>query len=432
MHSPSRTTVITNVRLIDGRGGPPLDRAHVAVRDAKIVSVGEIGAKPPADAVLDGAGLTLLPGLIDAHTHLIYSGFRSLDAIDRCSIETATINAVRNAERVLNAGYTAIRDVGTIGNVAVAVRDAIAEGKVPGPAVVASGPIICSTGGLGDTLPPHWKASHGLGRIVDGPAALRREVRRQIRAGVDNIKLAASGVEVGPYAWTWMTTFSEKEIRVAVEEAHRWGRTVAVHAQSYDAVRFALRAGVDTIEHGTRMDDETIALFKRSNAILVPTLCTLFSVLELGTTLNLLPKQREEMAANEPLWLDSLRRARQAGIPIAAGGDIGNRYPQGTNAREIVHLVKAGLSPMEALCAATSVASRVLKRQQQTGTVEVGKVADLLLLDGDPLADIETLLDPARITLVVKGGRAVAGRLAPHPSEGARTHGGPAERKAEA
>ena len=411
--TPSRTTVITNVRLIDGRGGPPVDRGHVAVRDGKIVSVGHVDARPSADAVLDGANLTLLPGLIDAHAHLVYSGFRSLDAIDRCSIETATINAVRNAERVLNAGYTAIRDVGTIGNVAVAVRDAIAEGKVPGPTVVASGSIICSTGGLGDTLPPHWQASHGLGKLVDGPDAIRREVRRQIRAGVDNIKLAASGVEVGPYAWTWMTTFSEEEIRVAVEEAHRWGRTVAVHAQSYDAVRFALRAGVDTIEHGTRMDDETIALFKRSNAILVPTLCTLFSVLELGSTLNLLPKQREEMAVNEPLWLDSLRRAREAGVPIAAGGDIGNRYPQGSNAREIVHLVKAGLSPMEALCAATSIASRVLKRQQQIGTLEVGKAADLLLLDGDPLANIEILLEPVRIALVVKDGRAAAGRMAP-------------------
>jgi imidazolonepropionase-like amidohydrolase len=411
--TPSQTVVLTNVRLIDGRGGPPVSRGHVAFRDGKITSAGGAEAKPQADVVLDGGNRTLLPGLIDAHAHLVYSGFRSLDAIDRCSIETATINAVRNAERVLRAGYTAIRDVGTVGNVAVAVRDAIAEGKIPGPSVMASGSIICATGGLGDTLPPHWQASHGLGRLVDGPDAMRREVRRQIRDGVDNIKLAASGVEVGPYAWTWMTTFSEEEIRVAVEEAHRWGRTVAVHAQSYDAVRFALRAGVDTIEHGTRMDDETIALFARSKAILVPTLCTLFSVLELGNTLNLMPKQREEMAANEPLWLDSLRRARAAGVPIAAGGDIGNRYPQGSNAREIVLLVKVGFTPMEALCAATSVAARVLKRETQIGTLEVGKVADMLLFDGDPLADIESLLDPDRIALVIKGGHAVAGQLAP-------------------
>jgi imidazolonepropionase-like amidohydrolase len=305
--------------------------------------------------------------------------------------------------------------------VAVAVRDAIAAGKVLGPNVMASGQLISATAGSGDTLPPHWSSTHGLGKLVDGSDDLRREVRRQIRCGVDNIKLAASGVEVGPYAWTWMTTFSEEEIRVAVEEAHRWGRTVAVHAQSYDSVRFALRAGADTIEHGTRMDEETIALFVRSGAVLVPTLSTLFSVLELGASLNLLPKQREEMAVNEPLWLDSLRRARAAGVPIAAGGDIGNRYPQGSNAREIALLVRVGFTPMEAVCAATSVAARALKRDAQTGAVEAGKAADLLLFDGDPLADIESLLEPSRIALVVKGGRPLAGTLFPHARLSANT-----------
>jgi imidazolonepropionase-like amidohydrolase len=418
---PAKTSVFTNVRLIDGRGGPPVHHGHVSVRDGKIISAGPADDKPQADAILDTGGLTLLPGLIDAHAHLIYSGFRSLDAIDRCSVETATINAIVNAERVLRMGYTTIRDVGTIGNVAVAVRDAIAAGKVLGPNVMASGQLISATAGSGDTLPPHWSSTHGLGKLVDGSDDLRREVRRQIRCGVDNIKLAASGVEVGPYAWTWMTTFSEEEIRVAVEEAHRWGRTVAVHAQSYDSVRFALRAGADTIEHGTRMDEETIALFVRSGAVLVPTLSTLFSVLELGASLNLLPKQREEMAVNEPLWLDSLRRARAAGVPIAAGGDIGNRYPQGSNAREIALLVRVGFTPMEAVCAATSVAARALKRDAQTGAVEAGKAADLLLFDGDPLADIESLLEPSRIALVVKGGRPLAGTLFPHARLSANT-----------
>lgn len=407
--SPSRTTVITNVRLIDARGGPPIARGHLAIRDGKIVSVGPHAKKPKADAELDGGGRTLLPGLIDAHAHLIYSGFRGLDNIDRCGLETATINAVCNARRVLEAGYTAIRDVGTFANIGVAVRDAIAAGQIPGPHVMASGSIICPTGGLGDTLPPHWQKSHGLGVLVDGPDEMRKEVRRQLRAGVDNIKLAASGVEVGPYAWTWMTTFSEEEIRVAVDEAHRWGRTVAVHAQSYDSVRFALAAGADTIEHGTRMDDDIIAAFKRSKAILVPTLCTLFSVIELGKSMNLIPKQREEMAANEPLWLESLAKAKAAGIPIAAGADIGNRYPQGSQAREIMLLVRCGFTPMEAIIAGTATAARVLRREKISGTLEAGKDADLLLLDGDPLADIEALLDKARISLVIKGGRAVAG-----------------------
>ncbi|MFI4987778.1 MAG: amidohydrolase family protein, partial [Alphaproteobacteria bacterium] len=344
--------------------------------------------------------------------HLVYSGFRSLEEIDRCSVETAAINAVLNARKVLAAGYTTVRDVGTIANVAVAVRDAVAAGKVPGPRIVASGQIISPTGGLGDTLPPHWeRRSGGLGILVDGRDAIRKVVRLQIRNGVDNIKLAASGVEVGPYAYTWMTTFSEEEVRTAIEEAHRWGRTVAIHAQSYDAVKFALRAGVDTVEHGTRLDEEAIELFKRSPSILVPTLCTLFSVLELGETLSLLPKQREEMAVNEPLWLASVRRAHAAGIPIAAGGDLGNRFPHGSNARELEYLVRAGLTPLEAIQAATGNAARALKRDKLTGALEAGRMADLLLVDGDPLADIRLLQDPARLALVLKEGRAVSGRL---------------------
>jgi imidazolonepropionase-like amidohydrolase len=402
-----RTAILRNARVIDGTGAPPRD-ADVAVKDGRILAVGE-GLR--GDATLDCGGMTLLPGLIDAHAHLIYSGFRSLDEVDRQSLEQSTINGVLNAAKVLAAGYTTIRDVGTVGNVAATVRDAIAAGRIKGPRVIASGPIICATGGLGDTVPPHWTREHGLGVLVNGVEAIRAEVRRQIRLGVDNIKLAASGVEVGPYAWTWMTTFSEEEIAAAVEEAHRWGRTVAIHAQSYDSVKFALRAGVDTIEHGTRMDDEAIALFKQSKAVLVPTLSTLFSVLELGAKLNLLPKQREEMAVNEPLWLESFRKARAAGIPIASGADLGNRYPHGANAREIALLVRCGMTPMEALRAATAVAAQALHRADSIGTIEPGKIADLLLFDGDPLAEIEQLLELERIALVVKDGRAVEGRL---------------------
>jgi imidazolonepropionase-like amidohydrolase len=406
---------LINGRLIDGLGRPPIASGYVEIEGARIAAAGAMSdlAKDDGTAlVLDVEGRTLMPGLIDCHAHLVYSGFRTLEELDRCPIETAAINAVLNARKVLAAGYTTVRDVGTVANVAVAVRDAIAAGKVPGPRVVASGQMICSTGGPADTLPPHWRrTSGGFGVLADGIDAIRKTVRLQIRNGVDNIKLAASGVEVGPYAYTWMTTFSEDEVRAAIEEAHRWGRTVAIHAQSYDSVKFALRAGVDTVEHGTRMDDEAIALFRRSTSILVPTLCTLFSVLELGAKLNLMPKQREEMAVNEPLWLDSVRRAHAAGIPIAAGGDLGNRFPHGTNARELDYLVRAGLSPMEAIQAATGTAARALKRDTLTGALEAGRMADLLVVDGDPLADIRLLQDRQRLALVLKEGRPVAGRL---------------------
>jgi imidazolonepropionase-like amidohydrolase len=405
---------LVNGRIIDGLGRPPIEDGFVGIEGDRIVAAGPMSALPRGDDVpsLDVEGRTLMPGLIDCHAHLVYSGFRSLEEVDRCPIETAAINAVLNARKVLAAGYTTVRDVGTIANVAVAVRDAIAQGKVPGPRVVASGQIIGPTAGLGDTLPPHWeRRAGGLGVLVDGVDAIRKTVRLQIRNGVDNIKLAASGVEVGPYAHTWMTTFSEAEVHAAIEEAHRWGRTVAIHAQSYDSVKFALRAGVDTVEHGTRMDEEAIELFKSSPSVLVPTLCTLFSVLELGSTLNLLPKQREEMAVNEPLWLDSVRRAHRAGIPIAAGGDLGNRFPHGTNARELDYLVRAGLSPLEAIQAATGNAARALKRDKLVGALETGRLADLLIVDGDPLADIRILQDARQLALVLKEGRPVAGRL---------------------
>jgi len=405
--------LLDNCRLLDGHS-TYVERAAVLVRDGKVDFAGSRSDVPGALAGdarrLDLGGLTVMPGLIDCHAHLIYSGFRSLEEVDRCSIEVATLNGALNARKIIDAGYTTIRDVGTIGNVAVTIRDAVAQKRIRGPRVVASGQILCSTGGLGDTLPPHWSKTHGLGCIVDGPHEIRKAIRNQVRNGVDNIKLAASGVEVGPYAYTWMTTFSEGEIAVATEEAHRWGRTVAVHAQSYDSVRFALRAGVDTVEHGTRMDADSIAMFKSSKSIYVPTLCTLFSVLELGQKLNLLPKHREEMSVNEPLWLKSVKLAHEAGIPMAAGGDLGNRYPHGTNARELEFLVRAGLTPLEAIRAATSVAALAIKRPG-IGMLEPGRAGDVLVFDGDPIADIASLQDRAKIVAVLLGGELVAGRI---------------------
>lgn len=405
--------VFLDARLIDGIADESLDRGFVRVREGRIVEAGPMTDYRKAggdERVVDLAGQTLLPGLIDCHVHFVYSGFRSLEEIDRCPVETAAINGIVNGGLMLDAGYTTVRDVGTIGNVAVAVRDAIAAGKVRGPRVIASGQIIGPTSGMIDTLPSHWSTSSGLGVCVDGPEAIVKEVRRQIKNGVDNIKLGASGVEVGRYAYSWMTTLSAEEIAAAVAEAHRWGRTVAIHCQSFDAAKFALRAGADTIEHGTRLDDEAIALFANSRTALVPTLSTLFSVLELGETLNLMPKQREEMAVNKDHWLSAVARARDANIAIGAGSDIGNRYPHGRNAREIEFLVRAGLSPMQAFKAATGTAARILGKEGTIGALTPGAYADLLVVDGNPLENVRVLGDPERIRLVMLEGRAVAGR----------------------
>jgi len=400
-------------RVIDGLDHEPLDAGFVLVEDGRIAAVGPLATLGPARSHtarrIDVMGATAMPGLIDCHAHLIYSGARKFEDIDRCTVERAAINAVLNAAKVLDAGYTTVRDLGTIGNVAVAIRDAVSEGRIRGPRVVASGRVLHATGGLADTLPVPWETCCGFGLRVDGPQEMLKAIRQQIKNGVDNIKLGASGAEGSPHAHTWMTTLNEEEITSAVHEAHRWGRTVAVHCQSYESVKFALRAGADTVEHGTRMDDEALALFRRSRTALVPTLSTLYSVIELGAALDLAPKQRAEMDVNRPLWLDSFQRCREAGIPIAAGGDIGNRYEHGTNARELEFMVREGMSPHEAIRAATGVAARAIHREGVLGALAPGALADLLVIEGDPLADIRVLQDRRRLRLVLQGGRTVAG-----------------------
>ncbi|WP_158215189.1 metal-dependent hydrolase family protein [Candidimonas nitroreducens] len=411
--------VLLNCRLIDGISDESRDKMWISVAEGKISRIGSMDAlgSESSGRRIDVEGRTVMPGLIDCHVHLVYGGFRNMEDAIRCPVETAVINASLHAWIMLQAGYTAVREVGCIGNTSVAVRDAIRQGKIQGPRVVASGRPIGTTGGPADILPPHWESTGGR-LVVDGVEGFRKAIRRQIKEGVDNIKILASGVEVNPTCWTWMTTISQEELSAAVEEAHRWGKTVAIHAQSYDSVKFALRAGADTIEHGTRLDDESIAMLKASPSILVPTLCTLYSVLELGATLNLGQKQREEMATNESLWVESIRSAHRAGVSIAAGGDIGNRYKHGTNARELELLTKIGMTPMEAIHAATSTAARVLRMADQIGSLDEGRFADLLVVDGDPTEDLAILQDKTKLKLVIKEGQVVAGTASPHRGGG--------------
>jgi imidazolonepropionase-like amidohydrolase len=422
MRSPVRQTpselVLTDCLLIDGVSDEPVRHAYVEIRNGRIVSTGPM-AKAPRDKGLHEIacqGRTVMPGLIDCHVHLVYAGSRNMEEAIRFPVETAVIHGVMHARALLDAGFTAVREVGTLGNTSVALRDAVKARKIYGPKIVASGRGIGTTGSGNDLLPAHWE-SHGGRLVVDGVDAIRKAVRRQTREGVDNIKFIASGVEVHPTCYTWMTTISEEELRAGVEEAKRWGRSVAVHAQSYDAVKFALRAGVDTIEHGTRLDEESIELFRKSDAFLVPTLCTLYSVLQLGEKLGLSQKQRDEMVVNEPFWTKSIKDAYQAGVRIASGGDLGNRYPHGENARELEFLVGLGMTKMDALRAATSVAARAIRRAERFGSIKPGLEADVIVVDGDPLDDITVLQDRKRINMVFQDGELVAGSEWKEPRE---------------
>jgi imidazolonepropionase-like amidohydrolase len=345
-----------------------------------------------------------MPGLLDCHVHLIYCRFGSLVEIEQWPIEYHTLRAAQNAATLLSYGYTTVRDVGTRGAIASAVRDAVNEGLIPGPRVVASGPIICSEGGHADATPAWMRNDLGLGVTVNGVDEVRRAVRTQVKQGVDNIKVGVTGAEASPYCTTEQTAFSPEELNALVDEARRFGKTVACHAQSHLGARMAVAAGVTTIEHGTRMDEETIArLAQAEDTYLVPTLCTIYSFLELSRN----EKAVAEMRTNEPLWLESLRQARAAGVKIAVGSDVGNRYLQGEQAIELELLVKQGFSESEALVAATRTAAQAMHLADRVGTIEPGKYGDLLVLNSPPLSNVGILRERSEIHRVIKGGQAL-------------------------
>jgi imidazolonepropionase-like amidohydrolase len=428
-----RDTIIIADELIDGVGPEPRRDVAAVVRDDRIQAVVSLGSLSPTmrkDAeVIEAPGHTLMPGLIDCHTHLVFHQYPTLQRIDQDSVERATIRAARTAEILVDHGYTTVRDVASRGAASISVGRAVREGRLRGPRVLACGPMISTTAGTSDSYPPWIRNSAGLGAVVDGTREIQAEVRRQAKLGATHVKLGLSGSEPSVFCFTWMTTMSQEEVSAAVTEAHRLRLRVACHSEAETSSLYAARAGADTIEHGTRLTEETAYLMRDKGIHLVPTLCTVYSVLELGETLGLSQKQRDEMDVNRGPWLASLKLARDAGVKIAAGGDIGNRYRHGENAKEILLLAENGFTLMEALQAATSVAADAVGLGDRVGRLAPGYSADLVLIDGHPLRDLKVLLDPARIARVMVAGRWQKGRtrspdLADNPMAGSPTHGG--------
>ena len=374
--------------VVDGVTPEPLEHTAVFVAGEHVeavVPLREATRSRRGDAtVVEAPHATLMPGLIDCHTHLVFDRYPSMQAIDSGSVESATLTAAGNAGLLVRHGYTTVRDVGSRGAASLAVGDAVRRGRLAGPRVLAGAELISTTAGTADSYPTWISNSAGVGVVVDGVDELRHEVRRQRKLGAHHVKLGLSGSEPSVYSYTWMTTMSEDEVATAIAEAHRLGMRVACHSEAEASSEYAARHGADTIEHGTRLTELAADLMVSNGCILVPTLCTLHSVLDRGEELGLGAKQREEMAVNREPWLASVTMAREKGIPIAAGGDVGNRYRHGENARELQHLAEAGLTPMEALQAATSVAASALGWGNRLGRVAPGFIADLVLFEGDP------------------------------------------------
>jgi len=410
--------VLKGGTLIDGTGAGPQAGATVVVRDQRIEAVSSrAGNDWPADAeIIDVSGMTILPGLIDCHDHLAMHGY---DLARRWGIdEPQSTRALRTAkvlQDTLAAGYTAVRDAAGLDT---GFKRAIDEGLISGPRLVLSLCIVSPIGGIGDRVSPSGFSCCVPNDpllpdgVVNSLADVRPVVRRIVRAGADVIKCATTGgASSRPGHGPRDGAFNLDEMRALTEEAHALDRRVMCHALGGRGLRIAVEAGVDSIEHGCYLNEEPrlLGLMAEHGTFFVPT----FAVYEYHRK-SALPHVRERAHHLQEHHVESLRRAFAAGVKIAAGTDAGG-HGHPNNAMEIECLVKAGLTPLQALRAATGWAAECLGLERDIGTVEKGKLADLIVVAGDPLGDVTVLQDPERVALVLKGGEIAASRLAKTP-----------------
>ena len=398
------TTAYINGQVIDGAG--KAYQGYVIVDGEKIAEIGPGSGPQLGDFVLqlDLTGKSILPGLIDCHVHLRNDGVadpRAQAAADSDAV--ALLRSARNARRTLECGVTTIRDCGSRGSIDFALRTAAQQGLCVTPRLVLSGMVICMTGGHG------WQ----LGCEADGPDAVRRAARAQIKAGADNVKLIASGGILTAGTEIGASQLTVEEMRAAVDEAHAAGKTSCAHAHGTAAIKNAVKAGVDFVEHGYLLDDEGIELMLERGTYLVATSAAVRNVVKHGTASGIRPEVFRKAQSAIDRHVASFKRAYKAGVKLAMGTDTGVPFTDhGNNLDEIVYLVEMGLSPLEALSATTIEAARLLHMDDRIGSLEPSKLADYVIVDGDPLADIRILQDKSRILTVAIGGHTLVERPA--------------------
>ena len=395
-------------RLIDGKGGEPIVDVVVLVAEGKIIGVGSGLAVPDGAEVIDLAGHTLLPGFIDAHVHLTGRSIGEGEwenALVRDLPQEDAIRGVRNARLTLEAGFTTVRNVGAGHYSDVALRKAIDEGVIDGPRLIVAAHSLGITGGHCDAngYNPRIADRGPDDGIADGVESVMHAVRMQIKRGADVIKFCATGGVLSEGDAVGVQQYTLAEMEAIVVTSHLAERKVAAHAHGTEGIKVALEAGVDSIEHGSLLDDEAIRLFLEGEAYLVPTLMAQEAV-ENGARSGVLSGERAEKALFiAPKARASFRKAAEAGVRIALGSDAGV-FPHGTQGREFVLMVENGMTPMASLLAGTRNAAELLGVLDDVGTIETGKVADLVAVPGNPLEDIEVVTRPA---FVMHRGRVV-------------------------
>ena len=402
LHPPASTAPVVAIRaarLIDGRGGAPMASPVVIIHGDRIEHVGSGLAIPSGARVIDLGGATLLPGLVDLHTHLTSTGVHWEDELLKTTPGQAALYGASNARVTLLAGFTTCRDMGpTWPYTDIDLRKAIDEGVVPGPRLMASGNYVSPTGGAGDARQFSIFVDVPIVKnLADGPDEVRKAVRTNLKQGADFIKILGTGAVLSKGAPPGGQQYTEEEMHVAVEEAARWGKHVAAHLHGTAGIKAGIRAGVRTVDHGSMMDAEAVELLRTHHAYFVPTLYTSESIAE-NPTVPASEKARSKQIGG--LKDASFQLVLKAGLPIGFATDAAV-VPHGQNAREFGYRVRLGQSPMAAIVSATTTAAEIMGWSNLIGSVEAGKFADLIAVSGDPLRDITEL---ERVRFVMKGG----------------------------
>lgn len=376
--------------------GSIIEDAVVHIENERITKVSR-GEQPlPRGAeVIDTRGRMVLPGFVDCHVHLLIDGSPDpLAAVEKNNMNMVTLLAMKHARNTLMAGVTTARDMGGAGDVDITIRDAVRTGLIDGPRLLVSGMQICMTGGQG------WQ----FGREADGPEEVRKAAREQIKAGCDIVKLMATGGIMTPGVEPGAAQLTEAELRAGVEEAHRANRKSASHAQGTEGILNSLRAGIDSIEHGFYLNEECISIMVRNGVPLVPTLGPgdmIEKAAALGVPEFIVEKSRQVRKPH----LESLAMAKKANILIGMGADCGTPLlPHGQNLIELVNLVENGFTPEEALVIGTLNGARIMGLDDRLGSIQEGKLADLVIVEGNPIDDIALLTDANNISFIMQGG----------------------------
>jgi imidazolonepropionase-like amidohydrolase len=405
-------TLFTNVRIFDGTGALPY-AGEVLVRGNRIRGVAKGARTLPVTGatVIDAGGATLMPGLTEAHTHFAWNDQPSLGAIQKMPVEEHILWCAHVAERYLSRGFTSCVGAATAKpRLDVVIRNAIESGQIPGPRYLAASQEITVPGGLGDESPPHLPYPEvSFGAVVSGADEMRRCVRMFLKYGVDTIKLNLSGEYIAGLA-AEATPMTEAEIATAVEEVRKRGKRLAAHARSCESVKQCVRHGIELVYHASFTDEEALDMLEENKEkhFVAPGIAWLINTSYHASQWGITPEVAKNMGYHRELEvaIESLKKMHKRGIRILPGGDYGFAWIEhGTNAKDLEYFVKyLGFTPMQALLAATKLGGEIMMRPDELGQVKDGFLADLLLVDGDPLANIAVLQEPSRILAVMKDG----------------------------